>query len=60
MANQYMKDQYMLRIDEHLFSKFKYIANENTRSINKEIEYVIKQYVAKYEKENGTINTSKD
>jgi len=53
-----MQSQYMLRIDEDLFNKFKYISNENSRSINKELEFVIKQYVAKYEKENGSIDIS--
>ncbi len=46
---------YPLRIDEDLMSKFRYIAKINSRSINKEIEFVIKQYVTTYEKENGTI-----
>ena len=46
---------YPLRIDEDLMSKFRYIAKINSRSINKEIEFVIKQYVTTYENENGTI-----
>lgn len=53
-----MQAQYMLRMNEELFNKFKYISVENSRSINKEIEFVIKQYVSKYENENGTIDIS--
>lgn len=47
---------FSLRISENLLDKIKYIAEENKRSANKEIEYILEQYVKKYEKENGAIN----
>lgn len=48
---------FSLRISEELHEKLKYIARENKRSENKEIEFVLEQYVKKYEKENGKIKT---
>lgn len=43
---------YLLRIDEELMEKLKYIANENSRSVNREIEFAIKKLVKEYEEEN--------
>lgn len=48
--------RYTLRIDRHLFKKFRYIAEAEGRSANKEIEQFIKKIVADYEKENGKID----
>ncbi len=42
---------YPLRIDEELMEKLKYIANENSRSVNREIEFAIKKLVKEYEEE---------
>lgn len=53
-----MKDKllrYTLRVDRVLFKKFRYIAESEGRSANKEIEQYLKHTVAKYEKENGKI-----
>lgn len=47
--------RYTLRIDRHLFKKFKYIAEFEGRSANKEIEQLLKKRVMEYEKENGEI-----
>lgn len=47
---------FSLRISETLLEKVKKIAAENKRSANKEIEFVLEQYVADYEKQNGEIN----
>ena len=44
-----------LRIDETLASKLKYIAEQELRTMNAQIEYFIKQGVARYEEENGYI-----
>ena len=46
-------NQYPLRIDEELMEKLKYIANENSRSVNREIEFAIKKLVKEYEEENN-------
>lgn len=54
-----MKDKllrYTLRIDRLLFQKFRYVAESEGRSANREIEQMIKRRVAQYEQENGTIS----
>lgn len=46
---------YPLRIDKTLFEKFRVIASGEGRSINKQIEVLIKRAVAEYEQEHGLI-----
>ena len=46
---------YPLRIDKTVMQKMKVIAAYNGRSLNKEIEFQLKNVVASYEKENGVI-----
>ena len=46
---------YPLRLDDTLREKLRWIAEQNSRSLNKEIEYVVKQHVTAYEKEHGEI-----
>ncbi len=53
MANYYTL--FSLRISEELLSKIKRNAARNKRSTNKEIEYILEQYVQSYEDEHGTI-----
>ena len=50
--------RYTLRVDRVLFKKFRYIAEAEGRSANKEIEQYIKKAVAAYEKDNGEIGIS--
>ena len=47
--------RYTLRVDRVLFQKFRYIAEAEGRSANKEIEQYLKKRVAEYEKEFGKI-----
>ena len=47
--------RYTLWIDRNLFQKFRYVAESEGRSANKEIEQFIKKHVAAYEKEHGKI-----
>lgn len=47
--------RYTLRVDRTLFQKFRYIADSEGRSANKEIEQYLKKCVAAYEKEHGKI-----
>lgn len=54
MAGNYYAP-FSLRISETLMDKIKYIAEENKRSANKEIEFILEKYVKKYEDENGKI-----
>ena len=51
--------RYTLRVDRLLFQKFRYIAESEGRSANKEIEQYLKRRVAKYEQENGLIDIKK-
>ena len=52
--------RYTLRVDRVLFRKFRYIAEAQGRSANKEIEQYLKKAVAKYEEENGKITFSEN
>ena len=47
--------RYTLRVDRLLFKKFRYIAESEGRSANKEIEQYLKRRVAQFEKENGQL-----
>ena len=49
--------RYTLRINRELFKKFRYIADFEGRSANKEIEQYMKHRVADFEREHGKINT---
>lgn len=46
---------YPLRIDRSLMEKFKVLAANNGRSVNKEIEMLIRQAIADYERNYGAI-----
>ncbi len=50
--------RYTLRIDRLLFQKFRYIAQWEGRSANKEIEQYLKKRVAEFESEHGKIDLS--
>lgn len=50
--------RYTLRVDRILFQKFRYIAESEGRSANKEIEQYLKKRVAEYEKEFGKIEVA--
>ena len=50
MANIY---QYPLKIDRDLMDKLKSIANEEGRSVNKQIEFIIRQFLKSYENGNN-------
>ncbi|MFI3115526.1 MAG: Arc family DNA-binding protein [Clostridia bacterium] len=55
-----MKDnllRYTLRVDRELFQKFRYVAEFEGRSANKEIEQFLKKSVAGFEKTHGKIET---
>lgn len=47
--------RYTLRIPQEYLDKIRYIAEENGRSANKEIELMIKDKIKRYEEINGTI-----
>lgn len=49
-----------LRLEDELREKLRIIAEQNSRSLNKEIEFLVKQYVSAYEKEHGEIVVPKE
>lgn len=51
--------RYTLRVDRLLFQKFRYIAESEGRSANKEIEQFLKKRVAEFERENDRIDANK-
>ncbi len=50
--------RYTLRVDRSLFQKFRYIAEYEGRSANKEIEQYLKKRVAEFEQLHGKIDIS--
>ena len=52
--------RYTLRVDRLLFKKFRYVAESEGRSANKEIEQFLKKHVAAYEAEHGKIEFPAD
>ncbi len=48
--------RFTLRVDRRLFQKFRYVAEAEGRSANKELEQFIKRHVAEYEKQHGKID----
>lgn len=51
---------YPLRIDNNLKEKMKYIADYNGRSLNKEIEQLMKKAVSQFENTYGEINVNEE
>ncbi len=49
------QNPYPLRVEKSIMEKFKVIAKENGRSVNKELEMLMKRTIQNYESENGTI-----
>ncbi len=44
-----------MRLDEDVHYKIKYIAKENKRSLNNQLEFLTEEYIRKYEEEKGMI-----
>ena len=55
MANYFVP--FSLRIPEELLEKIRQIASKNKRSANKEIEFVLEQYVQNHEAEHIDVKT---
>ena len=47
--------KFTLRVNEELLKKFRFVADYNARSANRELEILIKKHVAQFEKANGEI-----
>ncbi len=55
MQNDIVK--FTLRTDSELLQKFRYIAEYNARSANRELEVIIKKHIAEFENLHGKIET---
>ena len=51
--------KFTLRVDTQLLKKFKYIAESNARSANRELEIMMRRRVEKFEEANGKIEFDK-
>lgn len=47
--------KFTLRVNEELLKKFRFVADYNARSTNRELEILMKKHVAEFEKANGAI-----
>lgn len=48
--------KFTIRINSALMKKFRYVAEYNARSANKEIEIIIREHIADFEKKYGKID----
>ncbi len=55
MAAQEQEAPFSVRIEKNVMDKMRILAKENGRSLNKQIEYAVKQYLKVYEAENGEV-----
>lgn len=58
MAGKYKNKTFSLRIDNKQQMKVEAIAEKEDRNITKRYERIIREYIAKYEEENGPIEIS--
>ena len=59
MAAQEQDAPFSVRIEKNVMDKMRILAKENGRSLNKQIEYAVKQYLKAYEAENGEVKQDK-
>lgn len=52
---KYKNKTYSLRMDNTVREKMSKIAAKENRTLREQIEYICKQYIEKYESENGEI-----
>ncbi len=53
------QSSFSLRINKDLWEKFKYIANYEFRSSNRQLVHIIKTHIVEFEKEHGKIDVKK-
>lgn len=47
--------KFTLRTESDLLRKFRYVADYNARSANRELEVIMKRHIAEFEREHGRI-----
>ena len=50
--------RYTLRVGQEMLDKIRYIADDNFRTMNKELEMLIAKHIAEYESEHGPIKVA--
>lgn len=50
-----MKRTFTFRVEDNAWEKFHAIAINNKRSVNNQLEWLVDEFIASYEKENGEI-----
>ena len=48
--------KFTFRVDSVTLEKLRHIAESNFRTVNKELEMLVKQHISDYEKQNGVIH----
>lgn len=48
--------QFTIRIEPELLKKLRYVAEYNARSANREVEVLIREHIAQFEKAHGKIS----
>ena len=48
--------KFTLRTDAEILKEFRYVADYNGRSANRELEMLMKKHIAEFEKEHGKIS----
>ena len=54
------ENPYSLRLEKTVMAKLRVLAQVNSRSVNKEIEFAVKEQIKAYEAENGPIPVSEE
>lgn len=57
---KHLQKLFSFRTDEELINKLNYIANHNSRTRNKEVEHVLKNYVKDFEATHGELVVEED
>lgn len=52
--------KFTFRVDSQTLKKLRYIADNNFRTVNKELEMLVKQYIAEFEKKHGPIKIEEE
>lgn len=49
------KSKFTIRVEEDILKKFHYVAEYNTRSANREVEFLMRKRIIEFEKMHGRI-----
>ncbi len=55
MAAQKQESPFSVRFEGEVMNKMRILAKENGRSLNKQVEFAVKQYLKAYEAEHGEV-----